>query len=134
VLEIRLAIGRGDADAIDRGLVLLDALAREPRTLAEMPAGVQLVDSLVRALIARGDRRALAVQQKLVDAKEELWGECPSLSLERHNLGVLHARLGERDRARALIAAAVEDLAGSLGEDHPHTQLAQRSLAQLSAS
>src|SRR5690606_35674386 len=88
------------AGQVDRALALFSAVARDPRTIAETSSGHALVEALVRELVARGDRRALEVQQRLVDAKHELWGECPALALERHNLATIHAELGDHAEAR----------------------------------
>lgn len=122
------------AGQVDRALALFSAVARDPRTIAETSSGHALVEALVRELVARGDRRALEVQQRLVDAKHELWGECPALALERHNLATIHAELGDHAEARRKLEAALADLRRELGDGHPDVELAKRSLARLDAS
>jgi tetratricopeptide (TPR) repeat protein len=114
-----------------RVLALVEHCATEPRLLAESEVGIASVELALELLLAVHDRRALAVQHKLIDAKLALWGECPSVWLERHNLGTVHARLGEPDVARTLVSASRARFITEFGNDHPHVQLCERTLARI---
>lgn len=74
------------------------------------------------------------VQKTLLDAKHELWGEAPSVWLEQHNLGTIHAQFGEPAEAKRLIEDAMANLIMILGEDHPHVDMCRRSLARLNSN
>ncbi|HVV82391.1 MAG TPA: hypothetical protein VHE35_04900 [Kofleriaceae bacterium] len=131
VMALRLLRARDPAAALDAGLALHAELARDPQLLAETVHGYVVVELVLEMLLAVGDRRALAVQQSLIDAKLALWGECPSAWLERHNLGTVHGQLGDLEQARVLIAAALAALEAQLGRGHRHVEMARRSLARL---
>jgi len=130
-LALDLDLARGAPGALERGLARLDEVANDPRMLAETAAGISLVEVLVEALLARRDRRALDVQQKLVEAKRTLWGECPALAMEEHNLATIRAALGDRDGAIVGLTDALRRLSAVLGDEHPNVALARRSLARL---
>src|SRR4051794_16617952 len=91
-----------------RALCTIGSLLPVPRKLAESQTGFAVVELVLSLLVAEKDARALAVQQTLLDAKVTLWGECPAVWLERHNLGTVYAQLGQFDEARTLIEDAME--------------------------
>ncbi len=125
---------RDPAAARARALAVFEQLARDPNQLAETELGFAATELALGLLLATRDRGALAVQQKLLDAKLALWGECPAVAMERHNLGTVHAQLGDAAKARELIVAARDQLLRRVPPEHPHVQLCERSLAKLSAS
>ena len=122
---------RDPAEARARAYALFRELKNQPRLLAESQVGPTTVDLLLDLLLAERDRDALIVQQALLDAKLALWGESPSVWLERHNLGTVHAQLGNPAAARPLIEAALGPLREAYGDGHPHVEMCQRSLARL---
>ncbi|MBZ0116532.1 MAG: hypothetical protein K8H88_06050 [Sandaracinaceae bacterium] len=115
--------------AIGEALAHFDTLA--PRDLAESGEGHAVVELLLGALTTRQDRRAVHVAQRILDAKLELWGECPAVWLERQNLGGVLAELGQIDEGRALVVDARARLAAELGDDHPHVAMCDRNLARI---
>lgn len=132
-IGVRVLAARDPAAGVRAALELHAELAQDRERLAEHHVGHAAVELALKLLLAVGDRRALAVQQTLVDAKLALWGECPSAWLERHNLGTVHAELGELAEARALIAPALAALEAQHGPEHGHVALARRSLARVDA-
>lgn len=125
--------GRDAAKARALGFGLFDRLRCDPRALAESQLGFAVVELVLGMLLEGKDRRALEVQRALLDAKVELWGDGSAVWLEEHNLGTVHAQLGDLAEARRLIEGALAKLRSELGDDHPHVQLAERSLARLEA-
>ena len=115
--------------ATTEALHRFDALAASD--IAEDTAGHTLVELLLAVLIQRRDRRARRVAQRLLDAKLELWGECPSAWLERQNLGGVLVELGDLAEGRALIEDARARLVAAVGEDPPHVAMCDRNLTRL---
>jgi hypothetical protein len=133
LMIIQALRGRDPAAARVRALALFQDLAADPHDLAESEEGIALVELLLDLLIPAQDRQALVVQQGLIDAKLELWGECPSVWVERHNLGTVYAQLGEPAIAHELVTAARTRLVAAFGDFHPHVQLCDRTLKRLAA-
>ncbi|MFT3698586.1 MAG: tetratricopeptide repeat protein [Kofleriaceae bacterium] len=118
----------------DRAFALFEELAEDPEELAESHDGHRVVELCLDLLLPHQDRRALAVAQALLDAKLELWGECPSVWLERHNLGTVYAQLGDRETAVPLIREARDRLLAQFGSENPHVQMCERSLARVTTA
>ena len=119
--------------AREKAQVLFKELSKDARQLAESKIGPPTVDLLVDLLLAEKNREALVVQKKLLDAKHELWGEVPSVWLERHNLGTIHAQFGEPAEGKRLIESAMAKLIETFGENHEHVKMCRRSLARISS-
>lgn len=115
--------------AIGHALACFDTLS--PDDVAESDEGHALVELLLTALTERSDPRALPVAERILDAKLELWGECPATWLERQNLGGVLAELGRVEEGRALVLAARASLVEELGEGHPHVAMCDRNLARM---
>jgi hypothetical protein len=122
---------RDPVAARTRAHALFRELSTDPELLAESEIGFGTTELLLALLLANKDTEAVTVQQTLVDAKLNLWGECPALWLERHNLGTVWAQLGRLDKARPLIEDALHQLNKALGPDAPNVLLCKRSLARL---
>ncbi|MFK7991915.1 MAG: hypothetical protein AB8I08_38215 [Sandaracinaceae bacterium] len=134
-VELSVAEARGGSHpdvALERARGVHDAIRSNPQMLAESTVGHRCVDVLTRLLEKRGDRAALDVQTSLLAAKKALWGaDAPAAWVEQHNLGAVHAGLGENDEARRLVTEAHTKLLALCGPHHPHTELCERTLARL---
>lgn len=108
-----------------------DVMARD--ALEDGNFGFRVTDTLIDALLAHEDDRAVDVQQHLLDHKLQMWGECPAAWLERQNLGSVLSTLGRKDEARALIEDALGRLRAHFGDDHQHVRMAERNLARIDA-
>ena len=64
-------------------------------------------------------RRALVLKEAL------LGSDNPDTALTAYNPGVLLLDMGRNDEATELIEGALRVFEGSLGADHPHTQIAR---------
>lgn len=131
LLEAQTLASRDPDAALPRARAVFEALAADPRSLTETHEGHAAAELLLDLLLARQDPEAIRVQQRLVDAKRSLFGDCPALWLELHNLGGVEAQLGRRAEGRARVEAALRSLEGAFGPHHPHAQTCRRTLARI---
>lgn len=133
---LRLVLARVRAEHAPRSREAADALFAElgdtdPELLCETEIGQTFTDATIGALIAVRDPRAVDAAEILHAAKLAAFGECPAGWLEQHNVGSVCAQLGDFERARALVAPALEALREQLGDEHPHVAMAQRTLDRI---
>lgn len=122
---------RDSASARERAYALFNELAADPALLGNSALGSSILDLLLGLLMLEKSPEAVAVQQRMLDAKLALWGEAPPAWLERHNLGVVYAAFGNCEEARALFEDARQRLRTAFGEAHPHVRRCDASLAKL---
>lgn len=130
---VAICLGRqGKADEEEQSLLQLFEHLEEAQKLTT-PTASAVVERLLAILIPRGDKRAIALQQKLVQAAESA-RKSHAIERERHNLGTVYAELGDTHAAEQLFRQVWEAQTKLWGE-HAATSVdlwrTRRSLAKL---